>query len=483
MRKLTTSQLLTVAVLALLVAVVWMTAWGLFVVVRLSPEPTVETPTAVPVDTSTPTATPTLPAAATPTPMPDLTATASATPTLIPSPTHTPAPTSTATPIPSTPTPTFTRVPPTATPTSTPRVTITDWRGEYFADRSLQGPPRVVRSDRVVDFDLPQGTTAASNMPSENWSARWSRTWRFEEGSYRFRLLVDDGARLWVAGRLLIDAWGDGPAREFTGDLYLKGEVPIQLDYYNHLGKARVRLSWERVTQFGDWIGSYYAVRDLSGLPVFQRDDPEINFNWGAGSPRSDIPADNFSVRWTRRLKFNQPGRYRFRADSDDGVRMWVDGRLVIDGWRDGYSTHERVVNLTAGSHDLRVDYYERRGGALIQVAWEFVPATKTPTHTPTNTPTPTPSHTPTATPTATATATPTNTPTATPTDTPAATPTYTHTPTPRRSSRPSSLNPRPAPLVCPLVWWAAAGLPAEPWSCCWVDPFQTPERPSLWHK
>ncbi|MGD8473548.1 MAG: PA14 domain-containing protein, partial [Anaerolineae bacterium] len=241
-----------------------------------------------------------------------------------------PTPTFTATPGPPTSPPTSTPLPPTATATHTPRpptatatatvaptAAITDWRGEYFANRTLQGSPYLVRNDRVVDLELPPGRSPATGFPTENWSARWSRNWTFDEGNYRFHLLVDDGARLWVGGNLLIDAWTDGSAREFTADLYLRGDVHIRLDYYNHLGSARARLNWERITQFSTWRGSYYAVRDVSGQPVFQRDDSAISFNWGNGSPRADIPANNFSVQWSRRLSFSQSGTYHFRAETD----------------------------------------------------------------------------------------------------------------------------------------------------------------------
>jgi hypothetical protein len=333
------------------------------------------TDTALPLVTDTPALLPSLTATSTATQVPPvLTATPSSTP-------EPPTSTSTPTPRPATPTFTHTPVPPT--------VTITDWRGEYYANPSLQTPSRVIRNDRVVDLSLPAGTAPAPNMPSENWSARWSRSWNFQEGNYRFHLLVDDGARLWVAGRLLIDAWSDGSAREYSGDLYLKGEVPIQLDYYNRLGDARVRLNWEQITQFAGWKGSYYAVPDLSGLPLFQRDDPTISFNWGSGSPRPDLPADNFSVSWTRRLNFPEPGQYRFRVEADDGVRLWIDGKLVLDAWHDGHSTYEADVNLISGAHDVRLDYYEHLGGALVQMSWDYVPPvlpTKTPTHTPTHT-------------------------------------------------------------------------------------------------
>jgi hypothetical protein len=382
------SYLILLAALGLSLLIIACNPLGL-----LEPTPA---PTATPLarqDTPTPTDTPTLVPSPTPTAT-VLPPTDTATPTFtaLP-PTQTPTLPPTATPVPPTATPlppTATPVPPTATPTP---VVITDWRGEYYPNPSLQPPPQVVRNDRVVDFTFASGTSPVPGLPAENWSARWSRTWNFDEGTYRFHLLVDDGARLWINGQLLIDAWADGPARKFTGDLYLKGQTSIQLDYYNHLGEGRVRLNWEQITQFEGWLGTYYATRDLSGLPVFQRGDPNINFDWGSGSPRSDIPADNFSVRWTRRLSFDQTGNYQFVAESDDGVRLWVDGTLVIDAWQDGRSTHQGTIRLSAGQHDLRVDYYEHLGNAYIQVGWSYL-AAPTPAPTPTFTPLP-----PTATP------------------------------------------------------------------------------------
>jgi hypothetical protein len=271
-------------------------------------------------------------------------------------------------------------------------VVITAWKGEYFNNISLSPPPVLVRNDESIDFSFPAGAPPAPNMPSENWSARWTRTVNFKEGDYRFHVIVDDGARLRVGNDLLIDAWHDGSAREYAENLYLKGDVAIELDYYNHLGEARIELSWEKVTTFPDWKGSYFANRDLSGLPVFERNDPTIDFNWGSGSPRADIPADNFSVRWTRRLDLTPAGTYRFQTVSDDGVRLWIDGNLVIDGWVDGYAVRDADVQLSAGEHHLRLEYYEHLGGASIQLTWIYVAPTNTPVPPrakPTNTPVP----------------------------------------------------------------------------------------------
>ncbi len=412
-----------------------------------------EPPTVQPGDTAEPTGTPPPTEGATVT-APTATATSTQAPQ---APTATSQPTNTGVPPSPTARPTNTPVPPspTARPTNTPPPpAITDWRGEYFDDRSLQPPPVVVRNDRVVDFQWAAGQSPAPGIPSENYSARWSRDWNFDTGNYRFQLIVDDGARLWVGGNLIIDAWSDGAPREYSATLYLQGQVPIRLEYYNHLGSGRARLNWDRVTSYPDWLGSYYKGTDLTGLPYFQRNDPSIDFNWGAGAPRSDMPADNFSVRWSRRVNLDRAGNYRFQIAADDGVRFWVDGRLVVDDWTDGYKERDISLSLTAGGHDLRLDYYERLGGALIRLSITYVTAPATATSTVTATPTatatrqpPTATFTPTATrqpPTATFTPTATGQP-PTATFTPTATgqpPTATFTPTPQPPTSPPPLRP-----------------------------------------
>jgi hypothetical protein len=354
-----------------------------------TPTPTmvVLAPTNTPMPTLTiaPTFTPA--ATATETPI----ATATATPTFTPPP---PTPTGTAKVIvvTATPKPTNTPLPPTPTVTPAP-VVITAWKGEYFNNTSLASPPVFIRNDPVIDFGLPIGVAPGPSMPSENWSARWTRTLNFPEGNYRFHVTTDDGARLYVGDNLLIDKWFDQSATEYSANLYLSGDVPIQLDYYNHLGTAVIKLSWEEVTSYQDWKGSYYANQDLSGQPVFQRNDATINFNWGNGSPRADIPVNHFSIRWARNLDFSPAGVYHFHTASDDGVRLYIDGQLVINDWNNGVQVDDADVYMTAGQHHLRLEYYEYVGDAYVQLTWTHVAATNTPVP-PTNTPVP-PTNTP----------------------------------------------------------------------------------------
>jgi hypothetical protein len=105
------------------------------------------------------------------------------------------------------------------------------------------------------------------------------------------------------------------------------------------------------------------------------RDDGEvyISFDWGFGSlaPACGIGAGGFSIRWTRAASF-QSGRYRFTARSDDGIRLYIDGRLLVDAWIDQwFTTYTSEIDLTEGNHDLRVEYYQNGGVAAVQISWE----------------------------------------------------------------------------------------------------------------
>jgi hypothetical protein len=118
-----------------------------------------------------------------------------------------------------------------------------------------------------------------------------------------------------------------------------------------------------------DWRGEYYASQDLSGSPALVRNDIAVNFDWSAGAPAAGLPADNFSARWTRDLLF-QTQTYRVTVRADDGVRVWIDNVLLIDEWHvaAGISyTHD--VNMTGGTHAVKIEYYEAIGGAAIQFA------------------------------------------------------------------------------------------------------------------
>jgi hypothetical protein len=302
-----------------------------------------------------------------------------------------------------------------------PGTTVTGgWKAGYYANRDLRGTPALARHDMAIDFDWENGSPASA-LPVDGFSARWTGATRFDQAIYRFHVVVDDGARLWVDGNLLIDAWATGTSREFTQDIGLtRGDHSLRLEYFEERGLATVRLFWEKVREpsFPDWKGEYWPNADLSGAPSLLRNDAQIDFDWGLESPASGVPSDRFSVRWTRAVSFPS-GIYRFSLRADDGVRLWIDDVRVIDEWHtsDGSTLYTLDRSLT-GAHTLRAEYYDGGGSARVQVRWELLPITLTPSLTPTATLTPTPTGTSTATPTATETLLPTDTLTPTPTAT-----------------------------------------------------------------
>jgi prepilin-type N-terminal cleavage/methylation domain-containing protein len=118
------------------------------------------------------------------------------------------------------------------------------------------------------------------------------------------------------------------------------------------------------------WVAEYYPNMTLSGAPALCRNDPSINFNWAAGSPAPSIPANNFSARWTLTTNFTA-GAHTFTVGSDDGHRLYIDGTLVLDTWRDqAYATRATTQTLTSGPHTLTIEYYERGGQARATINW-----------------------------------------------------------------------------------------------------------------
>ncbi|HVI68856.1 MAG TPA: PA14 domain-containing protein, partial [Magnetospirillaceae bacterium] len=112
------------------------------------------------------------------------------------------------------------------------------------------------------------------------------------------------------------------------------------------------------------FTGEYFNNTTLTGPPVMTRTDPgELKFDWG-GSPGGSVGADNFSVRWTK-TEYLPAGTYGFSVVMDDGVRLYVDGNLIIDHWVDqGPTYYYNTANLGDGNHTIKVEYYERGGGA-----------------------------------------------------------------------------------------------------------------------
>jgi len=116
----------------------------------------------------------------------------------------------------------------------------------------------------------------------------------------------------------------------------------------------------------------YYDTIDFTGAPI-ERVDPQVDFNWGRGAPMDSMGADTFSVRWEGYVRPPESGTYRFHTVSDDGVRLIIGSTTVIENWTNHPPTQNTgTIELQGGDpYPLTLEYYERGGGAVIQLAWE----------------------------------------------------------------------------------------------------------------
>lgn len=116
----------------------------------------------------------------------------------------------------------------------------------------------------------------------------------------------------------------------------------------------------------------YFSNRDLSGTPVAVRSESRIDFASDNASPLPGLGATDYSIRWTGKLTPSETGLCTFALNSDDGVRLFIDGDLLIDNWTIHAPTTDRAqVRVVKGQPlDLRLEYYQAAGLARAQLSW-----------------------------------------------------------------------------------------------------------------
>ena len=123
----------------------------------------------------------------------------------------------------------------------------------------------------------------------------------------------------------------------------------------------------------GAFYGEYFSspgsgISPDFGELMFTREDSLISFNFDQNPPQV---YDDFQVRWTGDIYAPVAGIYNFRTYSDDGVRLFINGELVVNEWRDYPMTnHYGSIELSEGVHSLVYEYYENGGGAQCYLFW-----------------------------------------------------------------------------------------------------------------
>jgi hypothetical protein len=248
------------------------------------------------------------------------------------------------------------------------------WHGDYYNQPWVEDGWVYAQTDDSIQFDW--GLDCPINLPCDSFSIAWEATPVFEPGLYRIYLYADEGYQLFLDGSKVKEGgWNDGQPgggeddyyeRTFANTAYHK----VTYNFHDRGGPAEARL-WIEYLAHPDWTAEYYENMNLEGTPTLTKSEETIFYDWAWDNPRPAIPPDHFSIRWSGQRYFHS-GCYRFGLFADDGVRLWVDGEKLIDQWHDGRGEyHSLVTYLSAGYHDVVIEYYENTGEAEIRFWWE----------------------------------------------------------------------------------------------------------------
>ena len=162
----------------------------------------------------------------------------------------------------------------------------------------------------------------------------------------------------------------------------LKGKIPSNIkiefakgvEFDEHIKQIESKYLFTDSTQKNNGLkAEYFGNMNLSGTPKFNQIDKEINFRWDENGPTNGIGKAKFSVRWTGFLKAPASGESVINIMTDDGARLWIDGKLVYQEWSNHAASKQPVAfKMEEGKlYKIKMEYYQDMGGATAIMGWE----------------------------------------------------------------------------------------------------------------
>jgi hypothetical protein len=270
---------------------------------------------------------------------------------------------------------------------------------EDFPSLKADQKPAVERVDKQINFASTLEAFPGTKLV-DNFYVIWTGVIRVpKDGTYRFYLESDDGSRLFVDGKQIVDNGGTHEMTEMAGRTELKaGDHEIKVEFFDAEEDAGCIMSWDAGGKAKELVpgdvlfhkaagsepgllAEYYRTADgtedfpdfpAGKSPDLTRVDKNINFestqdNW----PGTDFK-DFFYIRWTGKIRISEEGKYTFFLESDDGSRLFIDGKQVVDnGGVHAMEETSGSVQLSAGDHVFKAEFFEKDIDAGCKLSWK----------------------------------------------------------------------------------------------------------------
>lgn len=205
-----------------------------------------------------------------------------------------------------------------------------------------------------------------------------------------FRSDVDDGIRIWIDGQVVLDALDFVGRQTPSVDVPLtQGTHEIRVDYVEQTQLAFIKLNISRVGSLppqppppsppgagfnnGPWTVEFFANTNFAGAAASRTVVCCLRFDWNGAPPAPGVPGTFFSARFSQ-MRYFPSGVYQLVARVDDGIRIYLDGNLIMNEFREQSArTFTANVNLGAGNHSLVVEYVQYGGASNVSLYWDFL--------------------------------------------------------------------------------------------------------------
>ncbi len=150
----------------------------------------------------------------------------------------------------------------------------------------------------------------------------------------------------------------------FSQGVSLSGDTkPIEAEYFYLTNSNEQGIAAE-----------FFDNMELRGKPAVKKIFDQINFDWGGEKPLEGIKEDNFSVRFSTSVKAPVTGEYTFDVNSDDGIRFYIDDKLVINDWANhaAISNFYKVKLEKDKTYKIKLEFFENGGSASVKLGWKL---------------------------------------------------------------------------------------------------------------